>query len=321
MDEPNWLIRWTIFVFAGGDGAVAGAIFLFLAAVLHRFPFRQRKVPPFAVGLIAVIGLLLMICGSFVADPWFSAATVVWLLLVFGRWNLWRRAPKLPDNSVPSRQPLRLRLALLLGSIAWLLMLAVIEVAARFPSLRSDPVSTVMVIGDSVTAGLNDGEDTWPRQLTRVTKVEVIDASQPGATLRSARKQNLLLAESTGLLIVEVGGNDLLEGKPVSQFEVELDQLLAEVAMPGRTVVMFELPLPPLCARYGLIQRRLAARHHVCLIPKRLFATVLTTRGATVDGIHLSMAGQSQMTGLIQRFLDGRLSAGRGSYRRVPAEN
>ena len=48
-----------------------------------------------------------------------------------------------------------------------------------------------------------------------------------------------------------------------------------------------------------MIQRELAAKYAVVLIPKRIFIGVLTTPGATVDGIHLSPAGHAWMADVI----------------------
>jgi hypothetical protein len=58
---------------------------------------------------------------------------------------------------------------------------------------------------------------------------------------------------------------------------------------------MFELPLPPLCNDYGRIQRSLAAKHRVLLIPKRVFIAVLAEHGATLDSIHLAPLGRKRM--------------------------
>jgi len=44
-----------------------------------------------------------------------------------------------------------------------------------------------------------------------------------------------------------------------------------------------------------MIQRRLARQYDVILVPKRPFVAVLTTPGATVDGIHLSKQGHALM--------------------------
>jgi len=172
------------------------------------------------------------------------------------------------------------------------------QFAPRLPPLGRPPL---WIIGDSVTAGMGSNEKIWPDLLPE--SVEVHNLARPGATTAMALKSqaNQLPAEG-GLLLIEVGGNDLLlEGGSARQFERDLDPLLQQVcgsagASPSpRNVVMFELPLPPLCNEYGRIQRRLAARYGVRLIPKRTFISVLAGGGATLDTIHLSQAGHQQM--------------------------
>jgi acyl-CoA thioesterase-1 len=277
MEEPNFLLRWTIFAFGGGDAAIWGALGIAAIAILSLYPGRKRPARPLFVAAVIAVSLFFIACAS--------PPTPIWFVLF-------------------------------LTPFTWLLTALAIELPFHFWFAPTTPISTLLVIGDSVTAGLNDGEDTWPRQLSRASAVEVLDASQPGATLRSARKQNALLANRSGLVILEIGGNDMLEGLPVAQFENDLDQLLNSVFQLERTVVMFELPLPPLCAAYGAAQRRQAARHRVKLIPKRLFASVLTRRGATVDGIHLSAQGQTQMMAMIQSLVGDLLQIGSGKYQR-----
>jgi acyl-CoA thioesterase-1 len=67
---------------------------------------------------------------------------------------------------------------------------------------------------------------------------------------------------------------------------------------------MLELPLPPLSNEYGRIQRRLAARHHVRLVPKRVFMSVLASDGATLDGIHLSAAGHRRLADAVWQVIE-----------------
>lgn len=68
---------------------------------------------------------------------------------------------------------------------------------------------------------------------------------------------------------------------------------------------MFELPLPPFCNEFGRVQRRLAAKHGVTLIPKRVFATVLAGEEATLDSIHLSRAGHERMAEVVWGLIRG----------------
>ena len=100
-------------------------------------------------------------------------------------------------------------------------------------------------------------------------------------------------------MLVANGGNDLLGPTTAAEFDIKLKALLEQVCRPGRTVLMFELPLPPLCNDYGLIQRRLAAEYAVVMIPKRVLVGVLTTADATVDGIHLTQAGHQLMAEVV----------------------
>jgi acyl-CoA thioesterase I len=99
----------------------------------------------------------------------------------------------------------------------------------------------------------------------------------------------------TALVLVEIGGNDVLRAYRPNAFERALDALLAKLRGGGRTVVMFELPLPPFHNRYADAQRRMARRHGVLLVPKRVLIGILTSEGATVDSIHLSRRGHELM--------------------------
>ncbi|MCI0456532.1 MAG: hypothetical protein L0Z62_06080 [Gemmataceae bacterium] len=58
---------------------------------------------------------------------------------------------------------------------------------------------------------------------------------------------------------------------------------------------MLELPLLPRAWAFGAQQRRLAAKHGVVLIPKRLLAGLLLTEANVVDGLHLSPAGHARL--------------------------
>jgi hypothetical protein len=94
----------------------------------------------------------------------------------------------------------------------------------------------------------------------------------------------------------------LIAGVPCVEFEARLDKLLAACIGRDRTLIMFELPLLPHRIAYGRIQRRLADKYGVQLIPKRFFIEVL--RSGTSDGLHLSPAGARHMAALVDVLLD-----------------
>lgn len=164
------------------------------------------------------------------------------------------------------------------------------------PQPTLPPSPALAVIGDSISAGIGENEAvTWPTLLAQEHHIVVHDHSAMGATVSSARKQAAKLLPDDRVVVLEIGGNDLLGETTAAGFERGLEALLNEVGEPGRTVVMLELPLPPTFNRFGLIQRRLASKYDVVLVPKRVLMGVLARGDATLDSIHLSQSGHKQL--------------------------
>lgn len=179
--------------------------------------------------------------------------------------------------------------------------------------MRSGGSRTVAVIGDSLSAGLNPGDMPWPALLARDHDVAVRNLAVAGATSAGGRHQADQLARADRpesrdeLVVVFIGGNDLIARRPIAEFEADLDYILDVARRNGRPVAMVELPLVPGFAAYGATQRRLAARHGVTLIPRWKLALILAREDATVDGIHLTPAGAAAVEGMIWNAIRGSL--------------
>ena len=171
------------------------------------------------------------------------------------------------------------------------------------PGMPKGRFETLAILGDSVTAGMGGEVETWPGMLARRHGIHVRDESRMGATVKSALKQAGEISDIPTLVLAEIGGNDLLGSTTPEGYERGLDAFLARLRADGHRVVLLELPLPPFANRYGRIQRGLARKHGVRLVPKRVLLGVLTTEGATVDSIHLSPSGHAQMAETIWRVV------------------
>jgi len=162
-----------------------------------------------------------------------------------------------------------------------------------------------VVIGDSISSGIDPRQLAWSDVLQQMTGTSVKNLARPGAQTSEAQAMAKNITPEDRVVLIEIGGNDLLTGVPSDEFERTLDRLLSMVSAPGRTVVMFELPLLPSKIAYGQIQRRLAAKYGVYLIPKRFFANVISGADSTSDGLHLSDTGTRRMAALVARALLG----------------
>jgi acyl-CoA thioesterase-1 len=242
VDEPNIFLRWAMYHFAGGDAYLLGLMAFAAAQVALSRTSSTKGRRWLTIG--GRIGLIWAIADPS-PIPWLVIAVFVLLLLVAMAGRLRTRQPAESTEATSGGKRDTFRLAL-----AGLAVVAILcEIPYHFSPRLTSTVKALAVVGDSVTAGLNDGEETWPKQLARTINLQVFDASQPGATLKSAIQQvELLNSQAADVLILEIGGNDLLEGLPVAGFERDLDRLLAATQKDQRQAVMFELPLPPLAA-------------------------------------------------------------------------
>jgi acyl-CoA thioesterase I len=283
--------------FASGDSLYTGAGLLLLAVVTSRY-LRERRWLRLR-NLAAWLGLALMVMAcppfSWVVDAILLAAFSLWLIAA-NQWLGW--------SGTEWRS----------WSAAVLLVVVMTLTASelprpRIPAIVGIPSDHLVVIGDSISSGIDLRVPAWPVVMQQSPNVPVKNLSRPGAQVAEGQDMAGRVTPDDRLVLIEIGGNDLLSGEPSTAFEKNLDATLSKLAMPGRTMVMFELPLLPHQIAYGQIQRRLAAKYGVWLIPKRCFVEVIGGANATSDGLHLSESGAHLMAILVAKALSPVLKA------------
>lgn len=275
--------------FASGQAFFSGCALIGLALWLGSRDARRAAI---LAGIACLVGAVFVFLSTTPLPLWFyvpaGAATLVWFCL-------YRR------TGIPLAR--RRQLAIFVGLI-WLVGLGLEFPSHLTPTIPAVEHSrTLTIFGDSVTAGLGDEEITWPRILAGETGWIIHDNSFPGATTGTALKRIRTAEIPPGLVLIELGGNDIFGSGDADAFARQLDEILALAAQPGRVVMMLELPLPPLHHRFGAAQRRLARKHGVSLIPKRVFLSVLLSDETTLDSIHLSPEGHRRMADRVRTLL------------------
>lgn len=275
------LMNPIVFHLISGDAYFTGHALLFVTLLTCRQQGWRRKQLGTLSGFLGVIFIALTAVPTspIVYAAWFCAA-IAWII------------DRLSKDSHSLQRKLRLSMitVVLVGS-------AISELSWRLP-LRFDETvpPTLIIYGDSVTAGIGENEaTTWPSLLEETTSLKVIDYSKMGATVGSELNDLEEKSLPPGLVIVELGGNDMLGTTTVDEFRNNLDQFLHQLTATGQPVVMFELPVPPFLNRFGIAQRQIAMKYGVQLIPRRIFARVLAGNHSTLDSIHLSQEGHELM--------------------------
>lgn len=281
-------MNWLIYIFGSGLALYVGAAIVLAAAGL--FVRAGGGWRASAVTVLALAGLAVIVLSAApLSYGYYGFALAVSLV--------WLAAERTQLAALVKRRG-ALRCA---AAAVWVGAAALEAPHQLSPRLVPAGNPPLYVIGDSVSAGAGGESLLWTDLLPAA--VEVHNLAQPGATARSALKQCESIPDAGGMVLLEIGGNDLLGSTAPREFERDLERLIERVAAPGRTVLMLELPLPPLMNEYGRIQRRLAARHGVRLIPKRVLMGVLATGGATLDSIHLAPDGHRRLAAAMWQVL------------------
>jgi acyl-CoA thioesterase I len=283
------LMAWTIYFFGSGF-----AFFCGVGCVLACLPisFGQWHGWRHVSAIAGATGVALTILSGTPLPIWFYAIAV----LLTATWLIVMRFQSTGPRASRVGLPLLVAVVWLGGAVAELPYHMV-------PKVKVIGSPRLYLFGDSISAGVNDQTKTWPQLLARSHSVEISDYSLAGATVGQMLRRANDVSLGDGIVLLEIGGNDLLGTTATEDFAKNLETLLKQVCQPKRQVLMFELPLPPLRNEYGRIQRRLAARYHILLIPKRILIAVLTGTGATIDSIHLSPKGHQRMAEVVWRII------------------
>ena len=278
--------------FASGDSLYPGTALLLIAIAAS--PFLNRPWLVRLRNITAWLGLVMIVMSS-APFPW--ALDAVFL----GAFALWILASDLAKQHHTWTTVHTVTTALLTGM---LFLFSALEIPHRkMPKITGEVADHLVVIGDSISSGIDAREPPWPAAMQQITGIAVKNLARPGSQVIDAQSMVPFVTPDDRLVLIEIGGNDLLGGIPSSEFEIALNQLLLKLTTPGRTIVMFELPLLPHRIAFGQIQRRLARKYGVWLIPKRYFVDVLGRADATSDGLHLSYAGTQRMATLVAKAL------------------
>ena len=280
-------MNWVVFQIASGR-----VFFVALALLVAAVGLRSSVAPRLRRGATwcLLMGLISLSVSAAPLPIW--AYAVILLSIVVGWW-----ANRFGANAAT---------ATAISALA-LLGVGLHEVRYQImPVLTAVHGRQIAVIGDSITAGHGESDLTrkWPAILRDRHGIAVEDFSKAGATAASAAKGLEQESIAAPVVIVEIGGNDFLGGGSVEDFEAGLEALLRAVCKPGRQVVMFELPIPPLFEGFGRVQRDLASRHGVALIPKRILLSVIEAADATVDSLHLTQQGHDRMAAVVWALLE-----------------
>ena len=179
----------------------------------------------------------------------------------------------------------------------------VLACSPSVPNLDS-PGRTIVCFGDSLTAGVGRGDGaSYPDHLARRLDAEVVNAGVPGETVGQAlRRVDRVLSADPWLVVVGLGGNDILRRIPLEITEADFDDLLERLLDAGVVPMLIEVR-GPFGRRYAKMFDRLESRHGVPVI-RDVLPDLLLDRRYKSDAIHLNAEGYELLAESVARRVE-----------------
>jgi acyl-CoA hydrolase len=186
------------------------------------------------------------------------------------------------------------------------LALAVVVLAAcARPKQEAIPAgSPVLALGDSLTEGYGvKPEEAWPALLAKRTGWAVVNGGVSGDTTGAAlqRLPSLLDEYKPALVLVALGGNDMLRHVAQQETVANLDRILTLIKAHGAKAVLLATPNPSLMGAVFQhlsapgFYRQVADAQQVPLIEDAI-ADVVSDPQLKVDPLHPNPAGHALLS-------------------------
>ncbi len=205
------------------------------------------------------------------------------------------------------------------------LLLSAHFVAASEPSsqanLQQSQMPHILVMGDSLSAGYGiDIQQGWVAllddKLRSKHELSLTNASVSGETSSGglARLPALLAKHQPTLVILELGGNDGLQGQPLKLLRTNLQTMIDLCVAANAQVILAGMQIPPnYGARYAnqfkALYPELAAKNQLPFIPFLLEGVAGHPNLVQQDGIHPTAEAQpiimGNVLGVVENIVEG----------------
>lgn len=192
-------------------------------------------------------------------------------------------------------------------SLAALVAVFLVVGCERAPTLpKLGPDDVIVAFGDSLTFGTGASRETaYPAVLATLTGRTVVNAGVPGDTTASAlqRLPAVLDQHRPRLVLLCLGGNDMLRKQPEADTENNLRRLVASIRASGAEVMLIAVPAPTLFGGPPAFYARVADDLKLPL-EDDAFDAVLRDNRLKADPIHANAAGYRVVAEQLADFLD-----------------
>ncbi len=188
----------------------------------------------------------------------------------------------------------------------WLACVLLLTACDRAPQLpRLAPSDVIVAFGDSLTYGTGASSETaYPAVLEKLSGRTVINAGVPGETTAEGlqRLPGVLSEHQPRLVLLCLGGNDMLRNQKPNVTEANLRQMIQTIRAAGAQVVLIGVPEPKLFSGTADVYEKLADEFNLPF-EGEIFNDVLKNPKLKSDPIHANAAGYRMVAEHLMQLL------------------
>lgn len=174
------------------------------------------------------------------------------------------------------------------------------------PITNANPTGeTIVCFGDSLTFGTGASpEESYPAQLERLIARDIINSGVPGDSTEDGldRLESAVLDHSPRIVLITLGGNDLMRDVPSDQAFANLETIVRRIQERGALVVVGGIEVPMFDRGYARGYRDLQKTTGCLLIPNVL-AGIKGKPGLMADRIHPNDNGYTVMANTFHKAM------------------
>jgi len=195
-----------------------------------------------------------------------------------------------------------------------------IATTATHASISNSNDSTILIIGDSLSAGLGvTYNQSWPSLLQdRLDKdgykIKVVNAGISGDTTAGGKERlpKLLSQYAPEIVVIELGGNDGLRGTSIDSIESNLRSMIEATLNHEAKIILIGMQLPPnygntYAKSFQNLFPKLANEYGLVLVERliqRMMNEAWQQSLMQMDGIHPNAKGHIKIENLIWDSLE-----------------
>jgi len=167
------------------------------------------------------------------------------------------------------------------------------------------PASTILAIGDSLTAGTGTTKaNAYPQQLENISGYKVINAGISGNTSEQALKRlpQLLQTYNPKLVIILIGGNDFIKKSSIKNLQNNIESMIIQSQKSGAQVILLGVPETSLSMKVPDFYQSIAKKYDAVYNGK-ILRKLLRDKRYKSDTVHLNVLGYHALAIAINQMI------------------